>query len=108
MIEIRLARLGERLIVRNLMELYQHDFSEIDGTDLDSLTSCYAELFGQQGGSGPATVLGMCRVREHKMHRSFCDYPVCRQGDLLADKSVISNAINSSSGYTGFRCVHRD
>jgi predicted acetyltransferase len=35
MIETRLARLSERLIVRNLMELYQHDFSEIDGTDLD-------------------------------------------------------------------------
>ena len=35
MIETRPARLGERLIVRNLMELYQHDFSEIDGTDLD-------------------------------------------------------------------------
>jgi len=27
--------MGERLIVRNLMELYQYDFSEIDGTDLD-------------------------------------------------------------------------
>ena len=35
MIETRLARLSERLIVRNLMELYQHDFSELDGTDLD-------------------------------------------------------------------------
>lgn len=35
MIETRPAHLGERLIVRNLMELYQHDFSEIDGTDLD-------------------------------------------------------------------------
>lgn len=34
-IEIRLAQLAERLIVRNLMELYQHDFSELDGTDLD-------------------------------------------------------------------------
>lgn len=35
MIETRPVSLGERLIVRNLMELYQHDFSEIDGTDLD-------------------------------------------------------------------------
>lgn len=35
MIETRPARLGERLIIRNLMELYQYDFSEIDGTDLD-------------------------------------------------------------------------
>jgi len=34
-IEIRLAELAERLIVRNLMELYQYDFSELDGTDLD-------------------------------------------------------------------------
>jgi len=34
-IEIRPARVTERLIVRNLMELYQHDFSELDGTDLD-------------------------------------------------------------------------
>jgi predicted acetyltransferase len=34
MIETRLAALGERLVVKNLMELYQHDFSEIDGTDL--------------------------------------------------------------------------
>ena len=34
-VETRLARSGERPIVRNLMELYQHDFSEIDGTDLD-------------------------------------------------------------------------
>ena len=31
MIETRIAALGERLVVRNLMELYQHDFSEIDG-----------------------------------------------------------------------------
>ncbi|WBS05526.1 GNAT family N-acetyltransferase [Pseudoduganella sp. SL102] len=35
MIETRPARLEERLIVGNLMELYQHDFSEIDGTELD-------------------------------------------------------------------------
>lgn len=35
-IEIRLAHISERLIVRNLMELYQHDFSELDGTDLDT------------------------------------------------------------------------
>ncbi|GGY96412.1 GNAT family N-acetyltransferase [Pseudoduganella plicata] len=34
-IEVRRAQLSERLIVRNLMELYQHDFSELDGTDLD-------------------------------------------------------------------------
>ena len=35
MIEIRLAELSEREVVKNLMELYQHDFSELDGTDLD-------------------------------------------------------------------------
>lgn len=35
MIEIRLAELSERQVVRNLMELYQHDFSELDGTELD-------------------------------------------------------------------------
>lgn len=35
MIEIRLAELSERQVVRNLMELYQHDFSELDGTDMD-------------------------------------------------------------------------
>lgn len=34
-IEVTLAGHAERLIVRNLMELYQHDFSELDGTDLD-------------------------------------------------------------------------
>ena len=34
-IEVILAGHAERLIVRNLMELYQHDFSELDGTDLD-------------------------------------------------------------------------
>lgn len=34
-IEVTLAGNAERLIVRNLMELYQHDFSELEGTDLD-------------------------------------------------------------------------
>ena len=34
-IEVRVATSSERLIVRHLMELYQHDFSEIDGTELD-------------------------------------------------------------------------
>ena len=34
-IEVRLAHAGERLVVRHMMELYQHDFSEFDGTDLD-------------------------------------------------------------------------
>lgn len=34
-IEVRLASSSERLIVRHLMELYQHDFSEIDGSELD-------------------------------------------------------------------------
>ncbi len=34
-VEVRLAKATERLIVRNLMELYQHDFSELDGTDVD-------------------------------------------------------------------------
>lgn len=34
-IEVTLAGNAECLIVRNLMELYQHDFSELDGTDLD-------------------------------------------------------------------------
>lgn len=34
-IEIRRAEFTERQIVRNLMELYQHDFSELDGTDMD-------------------------------------------------------------------------
>lgn len=34
-IEVRAAEYGERLIVRHLMELYQYDFSEFDGTELD-------------------------------------------------------------------------
>lgn len=34
-IEIRRAELTERKVVSNLMELYQHDFSELDGTDMD-------------------------------------------------------------------------
>lgn len=34
-IEVRRAENSERLIVRHMMELYQHDFSELDGTDLD-------------------------------------------------------------------------
>lgn len=34
-IEVRLAHTAERLVVRHMMELYQHDFSEFDGTDLD-------------------------------------------------------------------------
>jgi hypothetical protein len=34
-IEVRLAHSTERLVVRHMMELYQHDFSEFDGTDLD-------------------------------------------------------------------------
>lgn len=34
-LEIRPAAYNERLVVRHLMELYQHDFSELDGTDLD-------------------------------------------------------------------------
>lgn len=34
-IEIRRAERGELPVVRNLMELYQYDFSELDGTDLD-------------------------------------------------------------------------
>jgi len=34
-IDIRRAAPGERLVVRHLMELYQHDFSELDGGDLD-------------------------------------------------------------------------
>lgn len=34
-IEVRRAEYSERLIVRHMMELYQHDFSEFDGTDLD-------------------------------------------------------------------------
>ena len=32
-IEVRLAHNSERLVVRHMMELYQHDFSEFDGTD---------------------------------------------------------------------------
>lgn len=34
-IEVRRAGAADRLVVRNMMELYQHDFSELDGTDLD-------------------------------------------------------------------------
>ena len=34
-IEVRLTHTSERLVVRHMMELYQHDFSEFDGTDLD-------------------------------------------------------------------------
>lgn len=34
-IEVRLALASERLVVRHMMELYQHDFAEFDGTDLD-------------------------------------------------------------------------
>ncbi|MYM33823.1 GNAT family N-acetyltransferase [Duganella sp. FT94W] len=34
-IEVRQAEYSERIIVRHMMELYQHDFSEFDGTDLD-------------------------------------------------------------------------
>jgi len=34
-IDVRRAGAADRLVVRHMMELYQHDFSELDGTDLD-------------------------------------------------------------------------
>lgn len=34
-IEVRPAKITERQIVRNLLELYQHDFSEFDGMELN-------------------------------------------------------------------------
>jgi predicted acetyltransferase len=34
-IEVRRATVGEKLILRHLMQLYSYDFSEFDGTDTD-------------------------------------------------------------------------
>jgi predicted acetyltransferase len=35
-VQVRRASEGERTVVRRLLELYQHDFSEFDGRDLNT------------------------------------------------------------------------